>query len=332
MPSTVRPADFVKIVKEIGRRCANDPDRLLPAIEKDQNLRVLVHEALFFEALWETRGAALARKRGYVRLPDGFRDALSEWRRRWRHAYIQPLEIEIADLLGEASDPAEPCDVPRETWRLAPPRDWDPEEAIEHPWLHIAKGLSYAEGYLDADAEFRERTQSEHAAEARAAAKAIAELGKHLGGWKAFGKRLDDFEPIAVPSDVAASHGASDHTSLLRWIEECHRAYVFGADMVAVSAARTVLQVILRDHWIGVDVDGRSRFDLKLVELMSLAEEAYPERVGPDIWKHLREFANAVVHASAKRTVALARDLPRLLDLMRRLVENAPRTAGPEDT
>ena len=64
--ATVRPADFVKIVAEIAHQCANDPERLLPTIERDQNLRVLVHSAFAFQHVRETQGAALARERGWV--------------------------------------------------------------------------------------------------------------------------------------------------------------------------------------------------------------------------------------------------------------------------
>jgi hypothetical protein len=243
----------VKIVAEIAHQCANDPERLLPTIERDENLRVLVHSAFAFQHVWETQGAALARERGWVRLPDGFRDALSDWRRRWRHAFCEPIDRGLAESLGEMDgtpfDPDEPRPVPRHTWRLVQSREYDADEAIEHPWLHMAQGLAAAESWLDSKAEFHETVDDEYAVEVRAGAVALKALGEQLGGWKTFGTRLDDFEPVAVPLDVVAHHGASNHASLLRWIEECRRAYMFGTPMVAVSAARTVLQVILPDHW-----------------------------------------------------------------------------------
>ena len=184
--ATVRPADFVKIVAEIAHQCANDPERLLPTIERDENLRVLVHSAFAFQHVWETQGAALARERGWVRLPDGFRDALSDWRRRWRHAFCEPIDRGLAESLGEMHgtpfDPDEPRPVPRHTWRLVQSREYDADEAIEHLWLHMAQGLAAAESWLDSKAEFHETVDDEYAVEVRAGAVAIKALGEQLGG------------------------------------------------------------------------------------------------------------------------------------------------------
>ena len=131
-----------------------------------------------------------------------------------------------------------------------------------------------------------------------------------------------------MPLDIAAHHGATDHASLLRWIDECRRAFLFDAPMAAVSAARTALQVILRDHWVGERVNGRSRFDMTLAELINAAAEGYPDHVFADGWDHLRRFANAVVHADGRKMVDMTDYLPRLLDLMRQLVEGAPGDPG----
>jgi hypothetical protein len=325
LPATLRPADFVKIVAEISRRCANDPERLLPTMERDQNLRVLIDSAISFERLWETFGAAVARKKGYIRAPDGFRDALTDWRRRWRHAHDEPLDRAMAEIVAEMDgtpfDPAKLRRVPRDTWRLAPAREWDPEEAVRHPWLHLAEGLASAESFLDSAAEVRAEVDSEHAAATRAAVVVLAALAEHFGGWSALQQRLDQFEPIAVPLDVAAAHGETDHASLLRAIRECYQAWLFGLPIAAVALARRVIEITLRDHWLPTSFKNAS-----LAELMDAAQELYPDQIAPDFWGRLRQFANRVVHANAQEFVALERDLPRLIELMRKLIERAPRS------
>jgi hypothetical protein len=133
---------------------------------------------------------------------------------------------------------------------------------------------------------------------------------------------------VLVPSHVAAKHGSAQALSMLKNLQQAHDAFVFGAPFAALALMRSILEVVLRDHY------GAGGEDLS--ERINKASKRLPSGANPAALHRLRKRANAILHLNSEKNERLPeinppkleKEIVSLLLVLRALIEGAPQWRG----
>jgi hypothetical protein len=129
---------------------------------------------------------------------------------------------------------------------------------------------------------------------------------------------------VFFPRHVASHHSQSEMLSVYQNLRQAHEAFVFGAPFAALALMRSIMEVVLRDHYRASGKDLRERISNSRKLLPNGANEAALHR--------LRKIANAILHLDNERnealpkleSVQLEKELLSLLSVLRALIEGAP--------
>lgn len=93
---------------------------------------------------------------------------------------------------------------------------------------------------------------------------------------------------VLVPRAVSAKHGSAERISLLRNLQQAQEAFIFGVPFAALALMRSVMERVLRDHYVADEGD--------LSRLIYLAERRLPSGVTKETLHRLRKTANLILH------------------------------------
>jgi Domain of unknown function (DUF4145) len=120
-----------------------------------------------------------------------------------------------------------------------------------------------------------------------------------------------------VACHVAAKHSPAQALSLFEHLKQAHEAFVFGAPLAVLALLRSVLELVLRNHY---GTSGDLEEQIKSVKRL-------PTRVTRGDLHDIRRLANAVLHFSTDRLTIpedIESQMIKHLDVVRRLIEGAP--------
>ena len=128
---------------------------------------------------------------------------------------------------------------------------------------------------------------------------------------------------VLVPRHVAARHGSAEKLSLFTHLRQAHDAFVFGVPFAAVALMRSILDLVLRDHYGAEGQDLHERINNC---------RCLPRSAGKPALHRLRTLANDILHfddKSAKLPENLEskdfeREILSLLLVLRELIEGVP--------
>jgi hypothetical protein len=141
-------------------------------------------------------------------------------------------------------------------------------------------------------------------------------------------RRLIPF--VFFPRHVAARCNQDNGLlSVYENLRQAHEAYIFGAPFAALAMMRSIMEVVLRDHY---GASGES-----LSERISSVRSLLPKGAGEVKLHRLRKIANAILHLDAdKEALPLSGELSKmemeiiwLLRALRALIEGAPLRLAP---
>jgi hypothetical protein len=135
-------------------------------------------------------------------------------------------------------------------------------------------------------------------------------------------RRLIPF--VLIPRHVAARHDQSKSLSVYQNLRQAHEAFVFGAPFAALALMRSIMEVVLRDHY---GADGND-----LSERISSSRKLLPKGANEAALHRLRKTANAILHLDTKKDEPLPKlepiqmemEILSLLRVLRALIEGAP--------
>jgi hypothetical protein len=131
-----------------------------------------------------------------------------------------------------------------------------------------------------------------------------------------------------VPQHVSNRHDhpgdPSARASLFRHLHEAHTAFMFGAPYAAIAMCRSILELVLREHY-GAEGDD-------LNDMIKCATRYLPHRVNPLILHKLRIRANEVLHYKAEElrhsNINIETEFRAFLLALRSLIEGVPNRHG----
>jgi hypothetical protein len=131
---------------------------------------------------------------------------------------------------------------------------------------------------------------------------------------------------VLFPRHVAAHHGQTEKLSIYENLRQAHDAFVFGAPSAALALMRSIMEVVLRDHY------GANDDDLSLPERISKSRKLLPRGANEAALHRLRKLANAILHLDPGNEAALPKvetiefeiEILSLLRVLRALIEGAP--------
>jgi hypothetical protein len=104
-------------------------------------------------------------------------------------------------------------------------------------------------------------------------------------------RRWNMLPAVFVPKHVSDRHGLTEKGSLYALLGEAIRAYIAGAPAAAIAMCRAVLEVVLRDHYLRGEVDGKDKLGV-VIHLAAARYEFLCERK----MRGLSDTANKVLH------------------------------------
>jgi Domain of unknown function (DUF4145) len=122
---------------------------------------------------------------------------------------------------------------------------------------------------------------------------------------------------VLIPRHVAAKHSPAQPLSLFEHLKQAHEAFVFGTPLASLVLLRSVLELVLRNHY-GTNGD--------LEEQIKSVTHLPPGVTRSDL-HDIRRLANAVLHFSTERVTIpedIERQMVKHLDVLRRLIVGAP--------
>jgi Domain of unknown function (DUF4145) len=133
---------------------------------------------------------------------------------------------------------------------------------------------------------------------------------------------------VLFPRHVAAQHGQAEMLSIYENLRQAHEAFIFGAPSAALALMRSILEIVLRDHY-------GAQGDLQLYERINRSRRLLPSSANAEALHRLRMIANAVLHLDNETKEAvpklgpieLEKEILRLLRVLRDLIEGAPSKA-----
>jgi hypothetical protein len=123
---------------------------------------------------------------------------------------------------------------------------------------------------------------------------------------------------VLIPRHVAMKHSPSQTLSLFEHLKQAHEAFVFGTPLAALALLRSVLELVLKNHYHG---HGKNLED----HINSVAR--LPAGMSRADLHAIRLLANAVLHfnkEAAPPPKNIDRQMLKHLDALRRLIEGAP--------
>lgn len=127
---------------------------------------------------------------------------------------------------------------------------------------------------------------------------------------------------VMIPPHVFnRSQNTKKKASLLRLLREAQIAFIFGAPLAAISLLRSLLEVLLKEHYLCIGGD--------LLALINDSHNKIPKSVYPKQLHELRMLANKVLHAGTTEENHNENESPRELeqsvakhlDTLRELIE-----------
>lgn len=104
---------------------------------------------------------------------------------------------------------------------------------------------------------------------------------------------------VLVPRHVGQKYGDSELPSLYSNLQQAHETFVFGAHYAALALIRSILDVVLRDHF---RIAGKD-----LSERINNSTEILPKDVNKAALHRIRENGNAVLHLNEEKTAKFRR-------------------------
>lgn len=106
--------------------------------------------------------------------------------------------------------------------------------------------------------------------------------------------RWNKLPPVFVPRHVSNKHGLTEKGSLFALFEEAVRAYIVGAPGAAIAMCRSLLEMVLRDHYLAGETSDQD----SLYDVINLAVARY-DHLHANKLHSLRMDANNVLHRFA---------------------------------
>ena len=278
---------FMTLFARLKQRCDDAPDELVDFAKTDSSVRDLC-SSLRFSASFLKRNER--RHRALFAAPDDPSFVLA-WRDYEARYEAVLTDVEFADLMPELES-IEPSKV------LMADLQWDAanDEAVEQS-SGIEEAIEFAQLNADQDScdfpeGFVERIQDGVAAWERLQHDTCFDL-------RGVFRRRELIPFVLVPRQVAAKHGSAEKLSLLKNLQQAHDAFIFGASYAALALMRSIMEVILREHYGAVGHDLSKRIRNARGRLPSGANEAALHR--------LRKLANVILHLERERDEGLAK-------------------------
>jgi hypothetical protein len=130
---------------------------------------------------------------------------------------------------------------------------------------------------------------------------------------------------VLFPRHVSARQNNTDLPSIYHTLRQAHEAFIFGVPFASLALMRSVLEMVIRDHY------GAKGSDLS--ELINSIAQHLPRRANAARLHGLRKLANEILHANSekkrghprKETKVFEQEMVSLFFVLRALVEAAPR-------
>lgn len=123
---------------------------------------------------------------------------------------------------------------------------------------------------------------------------------------------------ILVPEHVAKKHGHTEKLSLFAYLQQAQDAFILGVPFAAYALMRSLLELVLSKHY--------PAFGDKLEKLIDSCHKL-PEKVSKVDLHRIRYLGKDILHFN-KDTIRLPaneeKEIIRLFNVLRRLIENAP--------
>ena len=127
---------------------------------------------------------------------------------------------------------------------------------------------------------------------------------------------------VLIPRHVAAGHGGTD-PAMLRNLLEAHEAFVYGTPRACVGMLRSIMEVVLREHYGATGKDLYERIE---------SVRRLPAKANHAALHTLRKRANSLLHLSDgpaekpldSEPAVLERQIVAFLFVLRVLIENTP--------
>jgi hypothetical protein len=121
-----------------------------------------------------------------------------------------------------------------------------------------------------------------------------------------------------IPKHVSDKHGEAERMSLFTHLQQAQEAFVFGLPFAALAMMRSVLELVLRQHYSANGND--------LVTLINSSKNL-PRTANSSALHNLRLFANSILHfgqVQVPDALMLERQLVSYLSVLRDLIERVP--------
>jgi hypothetical protein len=315
MTRTKDSTEVVKFMSQLAqlKEWSDDDPAALPQLATDDEAVKKLCKDLSFNAGF-LRTTERSRHELFAAPVDpGFLTAWRDYEDRYESIV---LRIKLSDFLAELE--FEPSNVPKADF------EWDfaDDEAKERA-AHINEAIEFAK--VNAEEEDRWDANQEDFIERILSGvdewgRLRLETGLDLRG--IFRRRcLVPF--VLVPRRVAAKYGSDKKLSMLKNLQQAHDAFVFGATYAALALMRSIMEAVLRDHYLakGRDLDER----------IHNARRRLPREASENALHRLRRRANAILHLDREKDeglpgadeVRLEKEIVSFLFVLRALIEGA---------
>lgn len=125
-----------------------------------------------------------------------------------------------------------------------------------------------------------------------------------------------------VPTHVSNKHGLTARVGLYGQLNDAIRAYVAGAPSASIAMCRSILETILKDHYIQ-----SNERDIRLSDLIVMADEKY-DFIQRNLLDKIRIEGNTIMHNIQKRGNLMRSEEKAILDFFKTLsflIERAPK-------
>lgn len=134
--------------------------------------------------------------------------------------------------------------------------------------------------------------------------------------------RWNGLPTVFVPKHVSDKHGLTAKSGLYALFDQAIRSYVAGAPAAAAAMCRAILELVLKDHYLGDENTNRK----SLYHVIEMATERYAFLDGKQLHA-LREDANGILHDYASSNGSLEIDDSTMLKIfsdLKHYIEKAP--------
>lgn len=292
----------------------DDPDALRELAESDSSIKDLALE------LHDTFSKLRLEERRYSELYNAPTDP--KFREEWRdfeQRFEGPVsDVFFFDLFGV---------FPNDMWRESSPKV-DPWEIANDLAEERAAGLDFAVNFAAEQAADENKHFTDEVVErVEAGETAWNELSLYAEMDTVGVLRRRLLVPfVLVPRQIFNGIGANQEMSLFTHLKQAHDAFVFGAPFAALALMRSLLEITLKNHYIPKAIAKDKSLDLK--DFIEKAR-SLPPAISRGKLHSLRHLANDIVHFETDKVRMpddLEREILRLFDVLRTLIEEAPGT------